>query len=386
MAKRDHDQHPAGGPPGGWKPLTADDAVTAGDGDGEPLQLVLDDIADYAVFMVGLDGRIASWNSGAQRMKGYTSEEAIGMAFARLFTEEDRQAGKPQKEMQEALEKGVYQGEGPRQRKDGSIFYADVTLRLIKADDGSPKAFVKVTRDITERKKHESAEADRADFEKQLIGIVSHDLRNPLSAILMSAGRLLRRSASDPGQAQTVERMVSSAQRAIRLVDQLLDFTQARLTGALSIKPSPIDANAFTTLVVEELRLVHPDQEIVVAHSGDGAVEWDPDRIAQLLTNLVNNALRHGGPGAPVTVSTRGETDSVVLEVHNLGDPIPSALLPHLFERLVQGTQHKKNGSIGLGLFIVRHIVRAHAGSIDVHSTAGQGTTFTVRLPRRVPA
>jgi signal transduction histidine kinase len=136
--------------------------------------------------------------------------------------------------------------------------------------------------------------------------------------------------------------------------------------------------------VVEEVRLAHPDREVRVVSSGDGTGEWDGDRLAQVITNLVNNALAYSPPGTPVRVETRGVDGSVLLGVHNAGRPIPPELLPHLFEPMTRGRSGDSGSrSIGLGLFIVANIVHAHGGTIEVRSEEGEGTTFTVKLPRR---
>ena len=350
----------------------------------EPLGLVLDFVQDYAIFLVDLEGRIASWNTGAQRLKGYTEAEAVGQPFAMLFTDEDRARGQPEHEMQHALAHRVFQDEEVRRRKDGSLFDAEVTLSLIRGEDGAPRGFVKVTRDITERKTLQTELAQRKVFQEELLGIVSHDLRTPLNAVLLGAA-LLRQEELSARQSRGVARIVSSAERGIRLVHDLLDFTQARLGEGLSVRTAPLDLHDFTRVVVADVQLAHPHREVELRSEGDGEGEWDADRIAQLLSNLVSNAMAYGTPGTPVQVTTRGrDAAQVELEVHSTGEPIPEALKPLLFERLTRGVSkdgHNK-GSIGLGLFIVCHIARAHGGSVTVESTLEAGTTFTVRLPR----
>jgi signal transduction histidine kinase len=135
--------------------------------------------------------------------------------------------------------------------------------------------------------------------------------------------------------------------------------------------------------VVDEVRMSHPDRTLEETHDGDGDSEWDSDRLAQVVTNLLGNALAYSPPGSPVTVRTRGEDGWVTLEVHNTGDPIPRERLPLLFEPFERGTDSGSGSrSIGLGLFIVDRVVHAHGGTVEVRSTVGDGTTFTVRLPR----
>jgi PAS domain S-box-containing protein len=349
----------------------------------EPPALVLDDIQDYAIFLVSLDGRIASWNLGCERLKGYLPREAIGKPFAMLFTPEDRASGKPELEMQAALEHGVYHAEGVRMRKGGARFDAEVTLRLVKNATGKPKAFVKVTRDVTERRRLQKVERERVGFEKELLGIVSHDLRSPLQAILLGAATLLRHEGLDARQSATIARILSSAERATRLVRDLLDFTQVRLGSGLSMQRRRLDIHELVRQVVDEVAAGHPGCRVTTEAFGDGAVTWDSDRIAQLVSNLVSNAIKYGARDGVVRVTTRAEGEAIVLEVHNGGTPIPAEDLPSLFERLTQGARRIGHvGSIGLGLFIAFHVARAHGGTIEVESSTESGTTFRVRIDR----
>jgi signal transduction histidine kinase len=183
-----------------------------------------------------------------------------------------------------------------------------------------------------------------------------------------------------------VQRIDSAASRAQRLISDLLDFTQARLGGGIPIDRREADMHALVARAVEEVQLAHPGREIVVVERGDGSGAWDEDRLAQVVTNLLRNALQHGAPHTAVRLSIEDDGEDVVVRVHNAGKPIPLELLPHIFEPMSQASYGKGQGgrSVGLGLFIVRNIVQAHGGSIDVQSHASTGTTFTVRLPRRV--
>jgi len=352
----------------------------------ERFHLNLEDIKDYAVFRVDPEGRIASWNPGAERVKRYTNEEAIGQPFAMLFTEEDRRAGKPELEMRVAAETGIYEGEEVRVRKGGQLFDAHVILRPLSDHGGVHRGFIKITRDITERKRIEAALRDRAEFDKQLIGIVSHDLRTPLSAITLGTALLLRNKDLSPRHVSSLHRILSSAERAQRLIVSLLDFTQARVGGGFILQQAPLELHGFVDMVAEEVRLSHPGRELRVEHAGDGQGEWDADRLAQLLTNLLNNALNHGLEDTPVRVRVQGEPEAVVLSIHNQGPPIPSEVMPRLFAPMNRGEGAARRtgqaGSIGLGLYIVQQIVRAHGGSLSVDSTQERGTIFTASLPR----
>ncbi len=225
----------------------------------------------------------------------------------------------------------------------------------------------------------------RADFEQQLIGIVSHDLRNPIHAITLSAAALLRRDGLGEREKSVAARIVSSADRAMRMIRDLLDFTQARLGGGIQIDRKPLDFHELTRHAVEEVALAHPAADVSVSSMGDGRGEWDADRLVQALGNLVTNAVKYSAEGTRVNVLTRGEEDRVVLEVHNIGAPIPPDRLPHLFQPMHRAVARSDTASrsVGLGLYIVRHIVSAHEGTIHVRSTEAEGTTFTLALPRQ---
>ena len=257
-------------------------------------------------------------------------------------------------------------------------------------DSGRAVGFTGVLEDVTERRRAEDALREReteaqqrAVLAEQLVGIVSHDLRNPLGAILL-ATHVLRASELSPNHARVVARIASSAERATRLVGDLLDFTQARLGGGLRVEPRDVEVHGLVTDCLEEIRLAWPGRMLDVRTRGTGVARLDPDRFAQVTSNLASNALTYGAPDQPVTVTTSVDEDAVELRVHNLGRPISSDLLGHIFEPMRRGEQSVKLGSrsIGLGLYIVKEIVAAHAGVVTVTSTEAEGTTFVVRLPR----
>jgi PAS domain S-box-containing protein len=274
------------------------------------------------------------------------------------------------------------------QRKDGSYIIVSDRGYVVRDASGKALRMVGALHDITERKVAEQEAQRRAEFEQHLIGIVSHDLRNPINAISIAAGLVLKADNLDEAQRRSVRRILSSAERANRMLRDLLDFTRARLGGSIPVEPRPTNLHELTRQVVDEVQVTHSDRRLVLEQSGDGQGEWDGDRLAQLITNLVNNALTYSEEHCAVRVRTRGRRDTVVLAVHNMGTPIPAEVLPRLFQPLERGETKdaRASHSIGLGLFIVKHIVEAHGGRISVHSTAANGTTFTVRLPRHPPA
>lgn len=217
---------------------------------------------------------------------------------------------------------------------------------------------------------------------EQLIGIVSHDLRTPLGAVVLGA-TLLGAGEITTAQTRVVNRIMSAATRASRLITDLLDFTQARLGGGLRVTRAELDLHQLVAESVEELKLAWPGRMIEHRVRGDGSAFVDPDRLAQVITNLTNNALTYGTAERAILISSIVEGHSVSVEVHNEGAPIPPELMPHLFEPLRRGEQQVKLGSrsVGLGLYIVHEIAYAHGGEVTVRSTQEDGTTFVVRLP-----
>jgi PAS domain S-box-containing protein len=238
-----------------------------------------------------------------------------------------------------------------------------------------------------ERLRAEGALKARADFEQHLVGIVSHDLRNPLNAILLGAGALTATEELDSRSLRIAARIRSSAERATRLVSDLPDFTQARLGGGIAVRPGPLDLHALVRQVVEEIEGVHHGRDIQLRQEGDGLGYWDSDRLAQVVGNLLSNALKYSPQGSPVQVVTRAEDSWICLSIRNQGAPISAHMRERIFEPLQRATAEvdRSGRSVGLGLYIVRHIVLAHGGTIAVASDETSGTLFSVSLPRHGP-
>lgn len=195
---------------------------------------------------------------------------------------------------------------------------------------------------------------------------------------------LVRREELNERSLRSVLRIQASAERAVRMTRDLLDFTQVRMGGGLPVHRRPVDLHDLAQQVIEELRMSHPEREFRVESDGDALGEWDPDRMAQMLSNLLGNALQYSPANSRVTVRVHGEAPRVMVCVHNEGPPIPAEARERLFRPLQRARTDGSNAerSIGLGLFIVKHIVESHGGSIDVTSREGQGTTFIAWLPR----
>jgi signal transduction histidine kinase len=217
-------------------------------------------------------------------------------------------------------------------------------------------------------------------YRDQFIGILSHDLRSPLSAIT-AGGALLAASVHDPRQARVAARILNSAQRMERMIADLLDLTRTRLGGAIPLNPVRTDLRQLCEEVLLEVQAAHPAAVVHFTSSDNVTGEWDSDRLAQVVSNLLGNAIQHGGGGA-VTLQTQDAGESVTLSVHNDGTPIPLSAQASIFEPLARGGSDATQ-SIGLGLFIARAVVTAHSGEISVSSAEGAGTTLKVVLPKK---
>lgn len=259
-------------------------------------------------------------------------------------------------------------------RKDGGKVPVVVTAALDGPESRTGTAFVF---DATERKQLE-------EFQRQLIGMVGHDLRNPLAAMLATTGVLLRKEL-DPGIRRAIERIHFSAQRMRRITADLVDYTQARVGAGLPIAPAEVDVSQLCHAVVAEARLLAPDRAILAEGEGNLQAVWDRARIEQALSNLLGNAIKYGDGAIAVRWSREGE--EVAIQVENEGASIDPALLPRLFHPFRPGNAEGAGGkqSLGLGLFIVAEIARCHGGRTAIEPTPG-GTRVELRLPIAVRA
>ena len=226
---------------------------------------------------------------------------------------------------------------------------------------------------------------DRAQLAEQMVGIVSHDLRNPLSVVSMSA-LLLQKYGLDGRQAPVVARVARSAQVAERLISDLLDFTQARVGRGIQVVRKPVDLHEVVRDSVYQLAAAFPEHTLLHEQDGTGACEADADRISQAVGNLVGNAARYGTPRAPITISSHEREGLMRVRVHNEGREIPPEVVPVLFDPMVRGAHTGGTRGVGLGLYIVHQIALAHGGSVGVESAAGKGTAFTISFPPQAAA
>lgn len=238
---------------------------------------------------------------------------------------------------------------------------------------------------VNNRLRMAQAEADiRATFAEQMVAIVSHDLRNPLAAIKMAAGLIGLETLSEKQQ-RSLGLVNQSVGRAQRLIVDLLDFTQARVGSGISVVPQPLQLHEVIAASVEEQRLIFPRRVLVHHCIGEGLCSADADRLFELVDNLVSNAVAYGAAKGDITITSAFDAQWIRIAVHNVGTPIPAERLGGLFEPMPHGvSDDDPSRSIGLGLFIVREIARAHWGDVSVTSSVEEGTTFTVNLARPV--
>ncbi len=246
---------------------------------------------------------------------------------------------------------------------------------------------VGVLQDVTEATRQRAQAEDRALIAEQMVGIVSHDLRNPLAVIAMNHAAL-ERSAVNPEQRAPLERIDRSAKRAQRLISDLLDFTAARLGSGISVRFAAVDLPQLIGNAADDLRSAYPQRSLIVEGSDLGECFADADRIEQLIGNLVSNAMHYGAPQSPVSIRWRIDSTRFVIDIHNEGPPIDPEIIPELFRPMMQERARRRQNAernVGLGLFIVSEIARAHGGKVEITSTATSGTQVSADFPRRPP-
>ncbi len=223
---------------------------------------------------------------------------------------------------------------------------------------------------------------DRALFAEQMIGIVSHDLRNPLSAIKMATDLLVHKEL-DAKKIQILGHVNNSVDRAQRLVADLLDFTSLQAGRGIPVNPESVDLHELVSRCLEELKLAFPGLKLIHNRFGQGDFIADSDRLYQLIGNLIANAMAYGENDVEITVSSRFEDHVAIISVHNVGPPIPPEILDCIFDPMTRGSQgNTGRRSIGLGLFIVQEIAKSHNGGVAVTSSMERGTMFTATFPQ----
>ena len=374
----------------------------------ERFRLLIEGVAEYAIFMLDPNGKVATWNVGAERIKGYTASEIIGQHFSMFYPNDARESGWPEHELQVAAEKGSFVDNGWRLRKDGTTFWANVTITAIRDDTGHLVGYAKLTRDLTETKRVEAMElvnqqreemldaersarmsAQRATRVKdEFLATLSHELRTPLSAIL-GWTQVLLRGDSPKGidtQKRAIEVIDRNARAQVQLIDDLLDLSRI-MTGKIRLDLHQV---SFASIVEAAVDSAMPSADAkgvrlkAILGANPDIVSADGARLQQVVWNLLTNAIKFTPKGGQVQVLLQRVNSHLELSVSDTGIGIPANYLPHVFDRFSQkdSSTTRTFGGLGLGLSICKQLVELHAGSITVASQGeGKGATFSVHLP-----
>jgi PAS domain S-box-containing protein len=374
----------------------------------ERFRLLVEGVTDYAIFMLDANGRVITWNAGAERIKGYTADEIVGRHFSTFYPKDAVESGWPEHELQIATAEGRYQEEGWRLRKDGSRFWAHVTITALRDPSGNLRGFAKLTRDLTERKRAESLkeygslrdemlEAERAArieaqrtarMKDEFLATLSHELRTPLNAILgWTQILLMPKRHADAQDVQSGLRIIERNARAqVHLIDDLLDLSRI-LAGQLRLDVQRVALVDVIRGAIESAQPAADAKGVRVESILDarrGIVSGDAGRLQQVIWNLLSNAIKFTPKGGRVQVLLELVNSHIEISVSDNGIGIPAEFLPQLFGRFSQrdSTANRAHGGLGLGLAISKQLVELHGGTIHAKSAGeGRGATFIIRLP-----
>ncbi|ULR46934.1 ATP-binding protein [Rhizobium sp. K102] len=355
----------------------------------ERFRQLVEGVSDYGIFGLDPNGRVVSWNAGAERITGYQAEEIVGQHFSRFYPAETRETF-PAEELSKAALHGRTEAEGWRLRKDGSRFWSHVVVTALHDDTGRLRGFSKITRDITERKQFEEAllaareDAVRASNAKsEFLSRMSHELRTPLNSVLGFA-QLLEMDLTDADSRESVAQILRAGRHLLSLIDEVLDM--ARIEAGrmdLAVEPQPV-----AEVIEEAVSLARPlcgKQQIrieIIETEPDLTAFADRRRLLQVLLNLLSNAVKYNRPRGSVTVSHRVLDDRIRIEVSDTGPGIPAERVARLFtpfDRL--GAERISQEGTGLGLALSKHLIDAMGGTLGFSYREG-GAAFHVELPR----
>lgn len=367
----------------------------------EKFRLLVNEVKDYAIFILDPDGYVKSWNQGAKRLKGYEANEIIDQHFSRFYTNEDIDRGHPQEELSIAKETGRFEETGWRLKKDGSTFLANVVITALYDDQGNFYGFSKITRDMTEKKKQEDArveleklKATEAELQKAIqlredfLSIASHELKTPLTPLslqIQTLQRILKRNKLAEVSSEDFNQIINSCVDQIAslsvLIDELLDFSRISV-GRLQINKSEFDLSQFVNDVSARFfsQAEQTGQRIQITSNEKIVGSWDLLRMEQVLSNLISNALKYGNKRG-VEIRVWSENSQALISVRDHGIGIALEDQKKIFEKFERAVSEKNFGGLGLGLYIIRELVKLHGGEVSVQSALNQGATFTLSLP-----
>lgn len=375
---------------------------------------MVQEIKDYAIFVLDPKGRIVTWNAGAQRLKGYTREEVIGRHFSIFYPAVDRENKKAQHELEIAVTEGRVEDEGWRLRKDGTRFWANVVITPLYDHDGRLRGFAKVTRDLTERKKAEERKAQEAELledrvkertvelgllnqeleeanrmKDEFIATLSHELRTPLTAVTGWVQLLRSGELSDTQQEKALEVIYRNLTVQEQLINDLLNVSRI-VTGRMKIELQPAYPAPMIEEAIDSLRPTIEAKSLRLTLDLDsrvGPIQLDPPRFHQIVWNLVSNAVKFTPKKGHIHVSLKRLNSRLTFQVADSGEGIDKRFLPYVFERFRQAdsSRARPHGGLGIGLAIAKHLVELHGGTIFAESEGvGKGSAFSVTLP--IPA
>jgi PAS domain S-box-containing protein len=351
----------------------------------EQYRLLTENVRDFAIFLVDTAGKIATWNTGAERIMGYDDNEAIGQPFGLLFRPQDIMNREPEKELSIALEKSRSEDERWHVRKDGSQFWAMGVVTPLWGDDGKLRGYAKIMRDITDRKRAETELADANHRKDEFLAMLAHELRNPLAPILNGLHILRHEHSVSPSGHEALGMIDRQAKQLTRLVDDLLDVSRI-ITGKVGLRKERVELHNIINNAVETVRPLIESRKHEFCESLPTESIWleaDPARLTQVIGNLLTNAAKYTEPGGHVQLAAERVGSDVIIRVKDTGIGILPEMLHRIFDSFVQGDRSidRAQGGLGIGLTLAKSLVELHGGKIEAHSPGvGKGSEFVVRL------
>lgn len=377
-----------------------DDAIS----ELENYKLLVESIQDYAIFLMDSKGYIKTWNKGAEKFKGYKASEIIGKHFSTFYRQVDLDSKKPEKELEVAIKFGRVEDEDWRVRKDGSLFWASVIITTLYDKDNNHIGFAKVTRDLTERKKFEDElrEANiqlkrqqaelliTNDAKDEFISLASHQLRTPATVVKQLLGMYAEGIITDLPQKHLslINKAYDSNQRLIDIINSLLKVAQVD-SGKLILVFSECNINKLLNECIDEFKETAKNKKqdlSLIYNSKFDTIEADEKNLRMAIENIISNAVKYTHPGGSIEVMASSTKNSLIIEISDNGVGIPSSELNNLFKKFkrIQNDLSDVEGGTGLGLYWAQRIINLHGGTIEVKSTLHEGTTFKLKLPKKV--
>ncbi|HEX8619712.1 MAG TPA: PAS domain S-box protein [Thermoanaerobaculia bacterium] len=364
----------------------------------QSFRLMVESVSDYAIVMLNPEGCISTWNTGAQRIKGYQTEEIVGRHFSTFYTADDIDGGKPQHDIEQAAINGRYEDEGWRIRKDGTLFWANVVFTAIRDQNGGLRGYAKLTRDLTERNKVEAiltdarALAEKANLAKSdFLSSMSHELRSPLNAILGFAQLMESDSpAPTPAQSESIIQILNAGWYLLELINEILDLATIE-SGKLSMSVEPVSLNELLLechAMIEPLAQRRGIRMSFPSSDAPYCVNADRTRIKQVLINLLSNAIKYNRISGSVAVdcTANAATGLIRITVTDTGAGLTPDKVSQLFQPFNRlGQEVNGEEGTGIGLVVSKRLVELMDGVIGVESSMGVGSTFWVELPSTAP-